>query len=145
MVPIAEKLEWILTTGTPQALALSVPDDRIEQIVQQRMQEQFEESKNRIIKTATRIMESLFGEVVVRFNKIIKEIDSVYMYSSPMEFAFCIYCTTKKIDGDLTLKIRKIERELHEKYPNVNINVDEALVGDESLIPSYYYKAYPAK
>jgi len=146
MTQVAERLQWIPTTGATYApsFALMVPEDRVEQEVQKRMEEKIEDSRNRIIKTANYIMDLLYKETRDKFNKIIKEIDGVWIYSNPMDFTFCVYCITKDINGDSSLEIRKIESFLHEKFPYVCINVEEALKGNEDLVPSHYQKVYPA-
>lgn len=148
MSPVAEKLKWISSPGIKggtRAIALTVPDDRLELLIQQRAEEIVEEKTNRIIKTANRIMELIYDDVQSHLNKIAKELDSVWVCARPLEFAYNVYCVTKDIKGDVSLSIVKIENALREKYPAVSIEISETLVGNEENIPSIYHMVYPSK
>jgi hypothetical protein len=146
MSPVAEKLNWISSRGAKldtKALALAVPDDRIEQLVQQRAEEIVEERTSRIIKTANRIMELIYEDVKCSLDKLAKELDSVWTCARPLDFTYHVYCVTKDIKGEVSLNIVIIENALREKYPAVSIEINETLVGNEEIIPSMYQMVYP--
>ena len=147
MVQVAEK-EWIPTMGisvTPRTISFGVADPRLEQVIQQKAQDIVEESKNRIIRTANRIMGLIYEDIKHSFNKLIKEVDSVWTSARPLDFAYDVYCVTKDVKGETSLHLVKIENELRQKYSGVSIEIRETLLGNEDIIPSIYSKVYPKR
>jgi len=119
-------------------------DSMVEAVVQKRCQEEAEEEKGKLLSVVMHLSNAIFQEAINMIGEVLDEIDSFYISSGIPDLFFNVYCITKDLDYDTTLKLRNIERKIQNKFPFIDININEGVKGNEDLIPSSYTKVYPS-